>query len=51
MPLVSIVVLNWNGEEHVHRCLEHVLAQDYRPIEVIIVDNNSSDGSLGRIKA
>src|SRR5260370_6114425 len=51
MSLVSIVLLNWNGEEHVHRCMEHVMAQDYRPIEVIVVDNNSGDGSLKRIKA
>jgi len=50
-PLVSIVVLNWNGEAHVHRCLEHVIAQDYRPIEVIVVDNGSTDGSLTRIKS
>lgn len=50
-PLVSIVLLNWNGEQHVHRCLEHVMAQDYRPMEIIVVDNNSGDGSLKRIKA
>jgi len=50
MPLVSIVLLNWNGDEHVHRCLAHVAAQDYKPIEIIIVDNGSVDGSLQRIK-
>ena len=49
-PLVSIVLLNWNGEKHVHRCAEHVAAQDYEPIEVIVVDNHSTDGSLQRIK-
>lgn len=51
MPLVSIVLLNWNGEKHIHRCLKHVIAQDYRPIEVIVVDNKSTDESLRRIKA
>jgi len=50
-PLISIIVLNWNGEEHVHRCLENVLAQDYRPVEVIVVDNGSVDNSLKRIKS
>ncbi len=48
--LVSIIVLNWNGEQHLHRCLEHVAAQEYPAIEVIVVDNASSDGSLQRAK-
>src|ERR1035438_1504450 len=50
-PLVSVILLNWNGERHVHRCLEHVAAQTYSPIEVIVVDNGSSDGSIQKIKA
>ena len=49
-PLVSIVLLNWNGQEHVHRCLERVATQDYRPLEIIVVDNGSTDGSLARMK-
>ncbi len=50
-PLVSIVLLNWNGDKHVHRCLEHVRKQTYPSIEVIVVDNGSSDESLSKIKA
>lgn len=49
--LVSIVLLNWNGEQHVHRCMEHVTAQSYGPLEIIIVDNGSRDGSLQKLKA
>lgn len=49
-PVVSIVVLNWNGEKYIHRCIEHVVNQSYDSIEVIIVDNASSDGSLEKIK-
>jgi len=49
--LVTIIVLNWNGEEHVHRCLEHVNAQSYQPIEVIVVDNGSGDSSLERMQS
>lgn len=49
-PLVSIVVLNWNGDRHVHRCIDHVVAQTYSSLEIIVVDNGSKDGSLERIK-
>jgi len=44
--LVSIIILNWNGELHIHRCIEYVLMQSYTNIEIIIVDNASIDGSL-----
>ncbi|OPY79179.1 MAG: N-acetylglucosaminyl-diphospho-decaprenol L-rhamnosyltransferase [Syntrophorhabdus sp. PtaU1.Bin153] len=43
--LVSVVILNYNGREFVEACIGSVLAQDYRDIEIIVVDNGSSDGS------
>lgn len=46
MRVVSIVVLNYNGGKFLADCLESVLAQDYSALEVIIVDNASTDGSL-----
>jgi len=49
-PLVSIIILNWNGGLYVQRCLDHVLKQSYKPIELIIVDNGSNDGSLEKLK-
>ncbi len=45
LPLVSIVLLNWNGLDYVKGCLPTVMAQDYPKFEVIFVDNGSSDGS------
>ena len=45
MPLVSIVILNWNEGERIQRCLEHVFNQSYPHLQVIIVDNGSTDGS------
>src|SRR5262249_1737593 len=50
-PLVSVIVLNCNGEKHVHRCLRHVMCQTHQPLEVIVVDNGSTDGSLQKLKA
>src|ERR687896_202519 len=45
-PLVSIVVLGWNGREYVDGCLSSLLDQDFdRPYEVLFVDNGSIDGT------
>jgi GT2 family glycosyltransferase len=48
---VSAAILNWNGGELVLNCLRTVLSQDHSPVEVIIVDNASTDGSLERLQA
>src|SRR3989344_9257827 len=45
-PLVSIVILNWNGKEHLARCLRSLARITYAPVEIIVVDNHSSDGSV-----
>jgi GT2 family glycosyltransferase len=45
-PLVSIVILNRNGREHLERCLTAVATTAYREIEIIVVDNGSTDGSV-----
>ncbi|HOE11808.1 MAG TPA: glycosyltransferase family 2 protein [bacterium] len=45
-PLVSVVILNYNGQMFIRRCLETVLKSDYPNKEIILVDNASSDNSL-----
>jgi GT2 family glycosyltransferase len=42
---VSVIILNWNGRHYLDDCLTSVLAQTYPNLEVILVDNGSSDGS------
>jgi len=49
-PLVSIIIVNWNGCEHLPVCLESLAAQTFRDFEVILVDNGSSDGSLALLR-
>lgn len=49
-PLVSIIVLNYNGLPFLPRCLETLVATRYRPVEIIVVDNASKDGSLSYIR-
>jgi len=48
--LVSISIVNWNGGEDIKKCLESIKGQSYKNIEVIVVDNNSIDGSLEFLK-
>jgi GT2 family glycosyltransferase len=50
MSKVSIIVVNYNGGEIVRACLEVLLRQGYEAREVIVVDNNSCDGSLNEIQ-
>jgi len=49
-PLVSAVVLNWNGGDLVFRCLESLRRQTHPRLEVVVVDNGSLDGSLQRLE-
>jgi O-antigen biosynthesis protein len=45
-PLVSIIMLNRNGERHLRRIVPALEATRYRDIELIVVDNGSTDGSV-----
>lgn len=45
-PLVSVVILNYNGGKFVKKCLTSVLDTQYGNLEVIFVDNASTDGSF-----
>ena len=45
-PLISIIIPNWNGARHLPICLDSLRRQTYPQIEIIVVDNASSDGSL-----
>lgn len=45
-PLVSVIVLNWNGEKWIRKLFESIFRSSYSNIEVILADNNSSDSSL-----
>jgi GT2 family glycosyltransferase len=41
-PLVSVVILNWQGLEDTKLCLEYVFKLDYPNYEVIVLDNGSA---------
>ncbi len=45
-PLVSVIVVNWNGAVHLPECLASLARQSYPSLEFIVVDNGSTDDSL-----
>ena len=48
--IVSVLVVNWNGKQHLEGCFSSLLKQDYSPLEIIMVDNASNDGSVNFMK-
>lgn len=44
-PKVSIIVAVYNTERYLHRCVNSLLAQTYQHIEVILIDDGSTDNS------
>lgn len=50
-PLVSIVIVNQNGMRWLPACLSSLERQEYKKIEVVVVDNNSNDASVSWIKS
>jgi GT2 family glycosyltransferase len=45
MGSVVVSIVAFNGKEFLGRCLDTVLSQTYRPIEIYLLDNASSDGT------
>ena len=45
-PLVSVIIVNWNGGGVFEDCLKSLSRIGYQNIEIIVIDNNSSDGSI-----
>ncbi len=49
-PLVSVIIPCFNAEECVAEAIASALGQSYRPVEVIVVDDGSTDASLAKIQ-
>jgi GT2 family glycosyltransferase len=50
-PLVVIIVLNWNGKHDTLACLESLEQLSYPNLQVLVMDNGSSDDSVAVIRA
>lgn len=44
-PVVSCIVPVFNGERYLAEALDSILAQQYRPLDIIVVDDGSTDGT------
>lgn len=49
-PLVSVIIPIYNAEAYLKETLDSVLASDYEPLEVVMMDDGSKDGSLAIAK-
>ena len=45
-PKVSVIIVNYNGKELLKKCLESLFKVNYKNFEVILVENNSTDGTV-----
>lgn len=44
MPLVSVIVPIYNAEKYLEQCVESILSQTYRSMEILLIDDGSTDG-------
>jgi len=50
-PTVSVIIPAYNSEQFVGASIDSVLAQSYRPLEVVVVDDGSKDGTKAAVRA
>jgi GT2 family glycosyltransferase len=49
-PIVSIIIVNWNGRKWLKACLDSLEKQTFKKFEIILVDNASSDDSTSYVE-
>jgi GT2 family glycosyltransferase len=46
----AVIIPNWNGQEHLARCLPALSAQTCQDFQLVVVDNGSTDGSVAWVR-
>lgn len=50
IPKISVIVPVYNRERYIEKCIDSIISQTLKEIEIIIVNDGSTDGSLEKIK-
>ena len=45
-PLVSVIIPSWRHERFIRECMESIITQSYSPMELLVIDDASPDGTL-----
>ena len=48
---ISILISNFNKENYLNKCIQSCIDQKYNNLEIIVIDNNSTDNSFNIIKS
>jgi glycosyltransferase involved in cell wall biosynthesis len=51
MPLISVVMPVWNGEQYLRASVDSVLAQTFSDLELVVIDDGSTDKTLEILKS
>ena len=49
-PKISVIVSVYNTEKYIEKCLDSLLNQTYSNIEIVVINDCSTDGSLKILK-